>query len=214
MKVIYLYILLLLLIISCNDSSIYVAGSEWVFTARNPFNNILDTITLKIFDEPWLATQKKMNWIFIKKDSNKSISIVSETGVIDRRENLINKIFNMSEIELPPPSNEYLEYAELVPSPYIRFPIIIGESIIKEYTFKKGWEGLKNKKVNGKIKVTGKIFYNNPVINDSCWTLDAIGKSSIGTFKAKYYFHETKGFVYFYYDFNKYQVVMELISTK
>ncbi len=74
--------------------------------------------------------------------------------------------------------------------------------------------GLEGVKMEGSSKETGRTYYDNPIVKDTCWVIDVRGKSEIGNFKARYYFHEKLGFVYFYYDFVSYQVEINLVNFK
>lgn len=143
-----------------------------------------------------------------------------------------------------PAISNYLHLAELLPTPQIKHPIQLGNETDWEITFgeykfiskeninyseegeiiAKGTEINSEKEVGeeiftdftatGKIQVSKKIFYGNKLVNDSCWVLDGTSESKLGNLKVKYYFHEKLGFVYFYYDFNKYQVEMKLLDIK
>lgn len=198
---------------SCNNSLIYKPDREWHFAIKSSNNSEIDTVTLKTYDETWKLTQKKIEYIYNrKKNSTGGYTQTTEmTGVIDRQGNFFTRIFLSSEIWMHPPRTGYLRVTELLPFPWIKFPIKIGQTNNWELTPKEGWEDFEGKKIIGKIHVTEKILFENPAIKDSCWVLEGIGKSEIGEFKCKYYFSEKYGFVYFFYDMNKYQI--ELIPT-
>lgn len=206
-------IAIVFLLSSCNDSLIYKPDREWHFLIKFSNRTAIDTLKLKTYDEKWEFTQRKIEYIhFMKNDSSGGYSIHDGiTGVIDRQGNFFTRIFLSSEIWLHPPRSGNLRVTELLPFPWIKFPINIGQTNDWELTPKEGWEDFEGKKIIGKIHVTEKILFENPAVKDSCWVLEGIGKSEIGEFKCKYYFSEKFGFVYFFYDMNKYQI--ELIPT-
>jgi hypothetical protein len=219
MKIIHLFFYLLSIVaitISCLSCSalenpkIYSENREWRFTLSKSNSKFIDTISLKVFGESWKISQKKIEWNYSLRDSSGYSTITETTGVIDRSESSIFK----KEIWIHPPRSTFMRLTELVPFPQIIFPIRQGEVLPWELTPKEGWEELKGVKVTGQVEVVGKIYYDNPIIKDSCWVLNAVGNSTAGNYKAKFYFNENAGFVYFNYDFNTYKVVMELISFK
>lgn len=75
-------------------------------------------------------------------------------------------------------------------------------------------EGLEKIEISGVTTITGKTFYNNPVVNDSCWVIETNSNTPFGVYKAKHYYHQKYGFVYFHYDFIQYKVEMNLVSFK
>jgi hypothetical protein len=218
---------------SCNEPHVYLPGREWDFIVKRTNSSVVDTLILRTFDETWEITQKKIEWKYIIKDPNTFTQITEETGVIDRRGSFFTKIFLKNEIWIHPPRSSYLRLSEMVPFPQINFPIYKGQIINWEITPKKvkaknydssgkyigdsvpeEWKKLIGKTATGKIGVKGKIYYNNPIIKDSCWVLNAFGNSPIGTIKSKYYFSEKYGFVFFFYDFNDYKVEIILSGIK
>ncbi len=196
--------------------AIYLPNRQWIFTVKKSNREIFDTLLLITFKERWeySALQRKINWKFIMKDTIVTENI-EETGVIDRARggSLLNLIFG-SEIWIHPPRSSYLRLAEMVPFPNVKLPPKLGQRIDWELTPKKGWGEFEGVKVNGKLVVSSKIFFDNPIVKDTCWVIDAFGKSKIGNFKAQYYFHEKLGFVYFFYDFAFYKVEINLIAFK
>lgn len=224
MKKIYLIIISLLLtaitsmllLSSCNNSKVYKPNREWLFIIVSSNNPVIDTLILKTNDKSWMTTQREIEYVYNRiKTSEGCYSQESEiTGVIDRKGNIFSRLFIKPEIWLHPPRSKYLRMTEMLPFPWIKFPIKIGNSINWKLTPKEGWKELKGKSVKGKITVVNKTFYDNPIINDSCWVLEGIGESDIGKFKCKYYFSETYGFVYFLYDFNDYQIEIIPIEIK
>jgi hypothetical protein len=199
---------------SCSKSLIYLPDREWQYAIRISNNSEIDTVTLKTYDETWELTQRKIEYIYnIKKNSSGGYSQHTEvTGVIDRKENILTRLISTSEVWLHPPRTGNLRVTELLPFPWIKFPIKIGQSNNWELTPKDGWKEMEGMKIKGKIQVVRKIFYDNTAVKDSCWVLDGIGESEHGKYNCSYYFSEKYGFVYFFYDFNEYQI--ELVPIK
>lgn len=168
--------------------------------------NTFDTIYLSTLNEhfEWDPDQRKIRWVTIVRDSNKVLKDTTIAGVIERE--------GIPFIDLLPPSDFYLRLAKLVGEPEVKLPVELGNK----------------KKVETKIilgpleaieaivgsEVSGKSYYYNPLVKDTCWVIDAFGNSEKGNFKARYYFHEKLGFVYFYYEFVSYQVEINLIALK
>lgn len=200
------------LFLSCNHSLIYKPNREWHFEIKFSNSSIIDTLILKTYDETWKYTQKKIEYIYnVKNDTSGGYSIhTGITGVIDRQ----NCLFLTSEIWIHPPRTGNLRVTELLPFPWIKFPIRINQTNDWELTPKAGWEDFEGKKITGKIHVTRKILFENSAVKDSCWVLECIGKSEIGEFKSLYYFSEKYGFVYFFYDMNQYQIELIPIFIK
>jgi hypothetical protein len=161
-------------------------------------------------------TQKKCEWIYPKTiDSNGSItSMIVQTGIIDRRPSFPANIFISSEVWLHPPRSRDFRYSELLPFPWVKFPIELGQEIEWDLTPKDGWKELEGVEVTGKLKVTDKIYCDFPAVKDSCWVIDITSTCSIGSFSGQYYYHEKIGFVYFYYDFNSYDISLKLHSLQ
>ncbi|OGU40856.1 MAG: hypothetical protein A2X61_15905 [Ignavibacteria bacterium GWB2_35_12] len=204
-----LNVIFLFLFSGCDKSLIYTPDSEWKFSVKKSNDNAINTIILKIL------SPKKIEWKYFVKDSNSFTDIIERSDALETTELLF-----ISEKSISLPSSGDFKLTGLIPNPQIRFPISIGQtikikkSLKEEWTLKEGRKKYNGNKVTGKIEVAGKIYYNNPIVKDSCWVLNAIGESSVGSFKAKYYFNEKSGFVYFYYDFNEYKIEMELIPMK
>jgi hypothetical protein len=212
--VIIIAIVIIIFLSTCSNPLIYKPGREWHFIIKSSNRPNIDTIILKTYDESFLTTQTKIEYIYnkIKKSTGGYSQSIESTGVIDRQGNFISRLFITPEIWLHPPRSNFLRMTEMLPFPWIKFPIYLGQRIDWELTPKEGWEELKGKTVKGNINVKAKIFYDNLVINDSCWVVEGLGESEIGKFNCKYYFSERYGFVYFFYDFNQYQI--ELIPLK
>ncbi len=198
----------ILLLASCSQPMVYKPNREWNFEVKRSDSETTDTLKFKIFNENWKLFQKKCKWFYLLiNDSSGSMKMItSTTGIIDRQCNPVMEWFFDSEIWMHPPRSAYLRLTEMVPFPWIKFPIEKGKELDWNLIPKSGWEELEGVEVNGTLKVTGKIFYENPVVKDSCWVIEAVGKSDAGNFTGKYYFNEKLGFVYFYYDFVKYKV--------
>jgi hypothetical protein len=207
---------IIMLFTSCNNSLVYKADREWHFIVKCSNSSVIDTLILKTYDDSFEKTQRRIEYIYNKiKDSNGNYSdIIETTGVIDRQGNFFTRLFTKPEIWLHPPRNRVLRVTELLPFPWIKFPIEIGQSHDWELTPKEGWGEMKGKKINGKIEVVKRIFYDNPIVKDTCWLLEGVGESDFGKFECKYYFNEKSGFVYFFYNFNTYQIELVPISIK
>lgn len=208
-------ILIVVSFMSCGTSHVYHPEIEWEFSLNRSDRLDTDTVYLKTFDETILNGQIKCEWILCRQDSNNMQSIsVSETGIIDNSGNFFRNLFLKPEVWIHPlrSSTDYYYLTEMLPFPWIQYPISIGQIIEWELTPEAGWGDLKGRSVVGEIKVVDKIFYSNPVVNDSCWVIETIGISSIGNFSSKYYFNEKLGFVYFHYDLNDYTIDIEVID--
>lgn len=193
-------------------NNIYELNREWIFSVKMSNISRVDTIILKIVEKPEIMQGKKAMWSFMDANSllfknTTDTSITEYTDMYD---------VDKSYVSLPSPTIQYFRLTKGVPSPNIRFPIYKGYSMNVKTTFKKvkDQDQFENQTVTGKLEVVDKIYYDNPVVKDWCWVIDAVGNSSIGTFKAKYYFNEKYGYVYFNYDFNTYNIIMEPISIK
>ena len=192
---------------SCSNPQVYKSGYKCSFTIHKSDKKIVDTLHFVVLDKIWMYTQKEINYKYIihRNDGSKSV-IMPRTGVIDRQGNFITRLFIQPEIWLHPPRQDYLRKAELVPFPWIKLPVHIGQKMDWELTPGKGWEEFEGKEVTGVIEVVDKIYYDNPVIQDTCWVINTYGKSEIGEFTGEYYFSEKYGFVRYFYDFNEYKV--------
>jgi len=115
-------------------------------------------------------------------------------------------------IHPPRPSIDFyrLRHTELVPFPYVEFPLKIGNNSPWELTLKEGWKDWEGVEVKGNITVADKVFNENKNVNDSCWVIDAYGNSRIGKYSATYLFNEKKGFVNFKYYINKDTIELKL----
>ena len=102
---------------------------------------------------------------------------------------------------------------EMIAFPQVKIPITLNEVTHTDLTPKEGWEELEGVNVKGKVTPVGKVVYKKDTLQDSCWKLQTTGVSSVGNYSAVYYYHPAKGFVYFYYNFEKYTCEIDLIST-
>lgn len=195
---------------SCSNPVIYQTDRKWSFEIDYSFSEKNDTLTLETTDESWSIYQKKSKWTTNLWNTGDSVTrklIIEQTGIVERNYPAIFNWIYSSQVWIHPPRYKpYLHLTEMVPFPWIKYPIEIGQKNDWELTPKSGWEELEGKTVTGNLSVNDRIYYDNPVIKDSVWVIDAIGKSEVGIYKAKYYFHEKFGFIYFYYDFNDYQI--------
>ena len=217
MKICYALISFALLIvisniISCNKKSkinaIYLPNREWKFQVKKSNTTKIDTLYLKIL--PYTDKSiEEFKWILFFADSNSSNYLIDTCKSTLTVEDYNNENY----INITLPTNQYLRLNEAFPSPQLRLPVEIGyTNNFKKIVKISINDELRGSTITGKIIVVGKIYYDNPIVHDSCWVLDAFGNSKLGTLKARYFFHEKYGFVYFYYDFIKYQVEMNLIS--
>jgi len=212
MKASHLMFLLLVcyLSLSCRTrGSVYQPGREWEFTSRNSHLPQLDKLTLKILDESWAVTQTKIEWVHNMALENGGYQVDSgQTGVIDQSGSDRTK----SRVWIHPPRSEYFRRAELVPFPEVYLPIVDGYEYVSDLTPGKGWKELEGVKVKGLLKVNGKVLYKPELLQDSCWKIDASGKSSAGNYTAIYYYHEKRGFVFFQYHFGTDTCEINLVS--
>jgi hypothetical protein len=212
-----LLLFLTLFINSCSGPIIYKPNHIWEFKVTRTDSKIVDTLQFKTTDESWQILMKKCIWQFpIRKDTAGKVMITQTTGIMDIKVCFPLSLLFSSKIDFSPPEWEYLKYSWIIPIK-IKFPITVGQTIKLNKTFgskRPPSDEFRQLKVNGFVKVIGRKFYSNPLVNDTCWVLEASSKSKIGEFNAKYYFNEKFGFVYMFYDFKKYQVEMELIDFK
>ncbi|MCK5742907.1 MAG: hypothetical protein KAH48_11865 [Chlorobi bacterium] len=200
-----------MLLNSCSSPHIYFPDREWKFSLKSSDRLDTDTVFFKTYDESWQITQTKCEWImFQKRPEGAIVTITTSTGIIDRKENLFMK----EQILFPAltSSTEYFYLTRMIPPPKVYYPISKGQVIDWESTPHAGWGQLEGKTARGTIKTGDKIYYSNSAVSDSCWVLDAVGESEYGKFRAKYYFSETYGFIYFHYDFNDYQIEIVLLD--
>lgn len=212
----FLFISILLFAVSCSNPSIYKPERKWIFEVKYSFQEKKDTLTLFTYDEIYNYYQLKCEWLNVQYDLPKVGSKTTTrgtTGIIERHYPAIFSWIYSSQIWMHPPRHRpYVHLNEMVPFPWIEFPIFIGQKNDWKLTPKDGWKELEGKTVTGYIEVTDKIYFDNPVIKDSVWVLDAVGNSEVGRYTGKYYFHEKYGFIYFFYDFNQYQIEIEPIE--
>jgi hypothetical protein len=166
---------------------------------------------LRTYDEKFNANDRKVEYIYNKKpdSSGDLVSEIEQTCVIDRQGNFLSNIFIRPEIRLHPPRCNYLRFTELLPFPWIKYPIEIGQLLDWKLTLDESLEELCGKEVVGTLEVKSRIFYSNPNVGDTCWVIEGKSECKAGNFSSTYYFHEKYGFVYFSYDFNEYQIIME-----
>lgn len=210
------FVVILFFVSSHSNPQIYKPNREWHFVVHFSNTSNIDTLRLKTSDEKWELTQKKIEYIHTEINSSTGGYAIHNgaTGVIDRKEIILTRLFFPSEIWLHPPRTGNLRVTELLPFPWIKFPIKIGQFNKWQLTPKEGWREFEGKKITGNLKVANKILYKNSIINDSCWVIDGFGESEIGKYKCKYYFSEKYGFVYFFYDMNHYQIEIEPFFMK
>lgn len=215
LKYIFLYYIIILFAVSCTNPSIYTPDKKWVFEVNYSFQDKKDTLTLFTYNEKY-NFQIKCIWKNIRWDEPElggRIINMETTGIIERYTQAIISWLFSSQIWMHPPRHRpYLHLTEMVPFPYINFPISIGQKNDWKLTPKDGWQELEGKTVKGHIEVINKIYYDNPVVKDTVWVLDAVGNSEIGCFLGRYYFHEKYGFIYFEYDFLEYQIKIEAVE--
>lgn len=206
--------------VAISKSNIYSLNKEWKFLVKKTNSTFLDTLYLKIVPNKDNITENVIEtgcrWILTGLQSSDN-SIVSDTIIsYVLQESEIDTDNSIIKIGISPPTNSYLTYTRLLESPFVKLPIHIGyvSKYKVESTSINDERGADKIKSEGAMTVSGKIFYDNPLVKDSCWVLQTMGESDLGMMGAKYYFHEKFGFVYFYYDFNKYQVEISLSDFK
>lgn len=195
--------ILCVLTLSCgmhNTGNIYKPGREWEFDLKNSRSLRVDKVKLTVLNETWVHTQTKIEWLtLVKREDGSYVGVTEQTGVIDETDAGMES----GKIWIHPPRSGDLRLAELVPFPEIRLPMKIGDTYPSSLTPDEGWGDLKGVSVEGRLSVTGKVQYKPELIDDSCWVIDAKGKSSKGEFSARYYFHSLYGFVYMKYDLGR-----------
>jgi len=201
-------IIFLILLVSCYSPEIYKPARSWNFNIILNNNITEDFIALNTFDEMF-GSQIKSTWEYTFKKNDEINFVTETTGIVEHNQSNILSKLNIVQAKIwlhpPRPDDTFynLKYTELIPFPYLEFPIKLNNKYPWELTLKDGWKEWEGIKIEGSILVKDKIYYDNKSILDSCWVLDAEGKSSIGTFNATYYYHETKGYVYFKYFIKK-----------
>ncbi|MEN6510896.1 MAG: hypothetical protein ABFD00_03585 [Chloroherpetonaceae bacterium] len=202
-------------------NTIYELNREWKFAVKVSNSNRIDTIALKIVKNHQLGfDEKEAMWSFVGTDSL-LFKNTTDTATI---EYFRIGDFDSSYVSLPSPRIQYFKMTRALPSPIIELPVHkrykMSVKVIEKIINDQGeFDSLA---FTGKIEVVDKVFYDNPSVKDWCWVVDAVGNwakdsvgnKSSGTYKAKYYFNEKYGFVYFYYDFNTYNIKMEPIFIK
>lgn len=214
---------------------IYQEGRQWQFAVQRNDHPATDTLNLKILetrksgkiDAEWeLFEYHPDGKLLLRKSSETIFKEIRFTGIFS--------MFLDPVILIHPPSivSDSLDF---VPRPNLEPPVRKGWAnndyshktarTIKSVEYKDDNEIIKeigkpgefeDMEVTGSIRVTGKIYYDNPAVQDTCLILEAAGKSKAGEFTAKYYFHEDMGFVYFSYDFgnNGMEIILSEFSEK
>lgn len=204
-------LLLSCLALSCQqntEGSIYQPTREWKFTCTNNSCSQIDTLTLKILDKVWNITQTELEWKHnTMLDNGNNQTTIEVTGVIDQSGS------NTGRVWLHPPRAAYLRRAELVPFPEVHIPVVDGQIFESNLTPGEGWKEYEGVKVNGQLKVSGKVLYKQELLQDSCWRIEARSQSSVGNYSATYFYHEKRGFVYFKYHFGEDTCEINLVRT-
>jgi hypothetical protein len=213
--------LALFLIVSCkpaNNPEIYKPGREWVFSVNYSDMPQIDTLRLRTLE---LAESigVESEWITRSYYPNGNIrkEAVLPFKLIELRlEGSVSEVIDQY-IKLKPPA-EFNDSLRLVPYPTVELPPTPGwveedyqhtnEKITKHGSITPDGDTVYHKRkpefweemeVSGSIKNSGRKYYDNPVVRDSCWVINAAGTSEVGKFNSRYYFHEEKGFVRFEY---------------
>lgn len=108
-------------------------------------------------------------------------------------------------------------FTELSPEEKAEFIQNLGKSINQENESE-----FEDEKIVGEVdiiadyKVLDKIYYNNPSVNDFVTVVESTSRSPKGEFKSVYYYHESIGFVYlaFKYEKVKYEVLLYEIKNE
>jgi hypothetical protein len=192
----YLFIFLMLSLISCDSGGIYNGKFALKFTVNNSSINRTDTLSLKEGDF-WYP---KLKWEF---SSTEGIATIGTS---------VEKLFtdNNEIVKISTPYGIYLNQTELVPHPEVHFPINVGDTYESNYKTDSQDNSIDDVDVEGRLKVVGKIMYLPKLLKDSSWVINAEGNSSVGKFTSTYYFHEKYGFVYFKYNLGKDTIEIEL----
>lgn len=206
-----LFIGLLFTIESCQKSkselnSIYSPNKEFLFTSKLSGSDKLDTFVLQTLNRNSPDGRKMIKWIYLTNDSIIGRNSFSETGITNESD----------EISLAFPSLGYLKITSLTMSPMVSIPLNPWYSKDFKINYIKSDDGLQGKSTKVDMKITGKTYYSNGLIKDSCWVVKTVGRNAKGIVTSKYYFSEKYGFVYLFWKSKslKYSVEMKLVGIK
>lgn len=191
-----------------HTGNVYKPGREWEFDLKSSHSLLVRKMSLIVLDEPWALIQTKIKWSAIVKHDDGSFTVLEEfTGVIDNTDSAMK----YGKIWIHPPRFGDLQLTELVPFPEVRLPLKVGQTYTSNLTPGDGWGDLKGVNMEGHLSVSGKVQFKPRLICDSCWVIDAVGKSSKGVYSAPYYFHSSFGFVYMKYNLGRDTLELSLV---
>lgn len=220
-KIALLIILFIIIVFSCIylifikiDNKIYHENYKQKFTIKKSNSNKIDTLNFEILDSRTQIDQIacKFSLNFFDDSSKNSISIEEYSGVYENQGNLIKNIFFKPSIWIHPFRSAKMRYAELFPFPKVELPIYQGQKINWHLVPKGGWKELEGLEINGYLKVVSSKYVQLNGKNVKIWVIEAKSFTKLGNYKSTYYFSEKLGFVYFYYDFNQYQVEIKALN--
>lgn len=190
----------LLVLISCGESGPHADGMKYEFEVKYSQSEFTDKLTLERNSISGFISTIIWN-SEIRQDKGSSTGNELETKTSNSTQSL----------ELPQPLGEYLNYTNLLPSPKVQFPIQLGDSIYMTHKVKYKHSPFNGRKVEGYLKVIGKEFYANTLVNDTCWVISA-NKFNTSDTSATYYYNKKYGFVYFRYQIGSNDIEINLKS--
>jgi len=181
------FLLLIIFVISCSEPGPHADNMKYIYKVTYTNSEFTDRLTLERSSVSGFVST-------IVWDSEIRQDKGSSTGVsVESKSTNSNLSF-----ELPQPLGEYLNLTNLLPAPRVEFPLSIGDSIYMSHRIDYKHSTYNGKSVEGYIKVSGKEFYSNQIVNDTCWVISSNLFSTTDT-SATYYYNTRLGFVYFEY---------------
>ncbi len=197
------HLIILVLLISCGTNHIYNDHTEWTFTVKNSDSEYIDTLTLSLADNYYSFIYSKIYWNFkSKSDEIYSLEFGAESAFTE----------NSDEIKIHPPIGGYLDFTEMLPYPEVHFPIKTGDVYTSDHEIGSPNRTFDGIEVNGTLRVTGKILYEENLLKDSCWVIE--GRNNAENYSSRYYYHDRLGFVYFFYQGKNNSIEINLKSLK
>jgi|GEM_PF-3135911 len=198
MKTLY-FLILVLFLSSCKNSDIYNSGTIYQYIVQSSVSEYDDTLRISVSDG-----------FFINKIKIEAKMTIDENNKISKT---IETLYtaNDSGIRLANPIGEYFDKSLLICPPYVKFPLEIGN----KYTYQWKVDGEKfgqkdGIEVKSDLEITGKVDNDTALYNDNTWEINCVSKSKLGEFTSKYYFNSENGFVYLEYQFDDYNIKVNL----
>lgn len=212
------------------EPEIYKPDREWRFIVKKSNTPGIDTLKLNTIAKSDTISEITGKWEIVNYDTSGNMISRSTTtsAITENRIMGVGNFLSISKIKIPDPSIGNLGNLVLAPAPQVNLPVKNGyvdrnyhhhSKIVKKKRYDSAGkelpaesEPLDDVKITGSIEVTGKTYFDNPVIQDTCWVVEAVGRSKIDTVNSAYYFNEKAGFVYFKYDFGDQTIEIVPIS--